>query len=293
MKGIILAGGYGTRLYPSTRVCNKQLLPVYDKPMVYYPLVTLMLIGVGEIIIISTPKDIPQFKATLGDGTELGIQITYQIEEKPQGIANAFLIAEKLISNHPVCLILGDNLFYGPGLAECLQRAWQQNRGATIFGYQVRDPKEFGVVEIDDQGQVLSLEEKPVKPKSHFAVPGLYMFDNQVVEIAKRLKPSRRGELEITDVNLAYLRQGKLCVEILHRNIAWFDMGTPANLRKAANFIAATEQTQGVKVGCVEEIAFTMGLIHKAQLMKLAEAMPGCEYSQYLLALSNCKEKSK
>ena len=279
-KGIILAGGSGTRLYPLTRVACKQLLPVYDKPMVYYPLSTLMLGGVREVLIISTPKDLPQFKDLLGDGSRLGMRIEYAAQERPAGIAQAFLIGEKFIGDDPVCLILGDNIFYGK--LDFFREALAIGRGACVFGYQVRDPERYGVVEFGPDGRAISLEEKPKEPKSPFAVPGLYCYDNRVVEICRNLKPSARGELEITDVNLEYLRRGELHVRILGRGMAWLDTGTQASLLDASNYIAAIENRQGLKVACLEEIAYHQGFIDGVQLKVLATELPRSSYREYL-----------
>ncbi|WP_366923773.1 glucose-1-phosphate thymidylyltransferase RfbA [Metallumcola ferriviriculae] len=285
MKGIILAGGAGTRLYPSTMVTSKQLLPVYDKPMIYYPLSTLMLAGVKEVLIISTPQDTPNFKAILGDGHQIGMSFSYAVQDKPEGIAQAFIIAEEFIGDDNVCLILGDNLFYGHGLPEMLSGAGKLDSGAVVFGYWVSDPERYGVVDFDESGKVLSIEEKPKKPKSHYAVPGLYFYDNQVVEISKNLKPSARGELEITDVNLEYLNQGKLSVELIGRGTAWLDTGTPDSLLEASEFIATIEKRQGLKIACIEEIAYRQGYINKEQFMELVDTLPNGNYSDYLKML--------
>ena len=279
-KGIILAGGAGTRLYPLTRVACKQLLPVYDKPMIYYPLSTLMLGGIREVLIISTPKDVPQFRDLLGDGARLGMSITYAEQEKPAGIAQAFLIGADFIGNDGVCLVLGDNIFYGK--LDFFREALAIEQGACVFGYQVRDPERYGVVEFGPDGKAISLEEKPTAPKSPFAVPGLYCYDNQVVDICRNLKPSPRGELEITDVNLVYLRRNELNVRILGRGMAWLDTGTQASLLDASNYIAAIENRQGLKVACLEEIAFNQGFIDGAQLEALAAQLPKSGYREYL-----------
>lgn len=279
-KAIILAGGAGTRLYPLTRVACKQLLPVYDKPMIYYPLATLMLGGIREVLIISTPRDLPQFRELLGDGAPLGMRFEYAAQPKPAGIAQAFLIGEKFIADRPVCLILGDNIFYGK--LDFFREALGLQRGACIFGYQVRDPERYGVVEFGADGKAISLEEKPAQPKSHFAVPGLYVFDEQVVRTCRELRPSARGELEITDVNLEYLRRGELQVRTLGRGMAWLDTGTQMSLLEASNYIAAIENRQGLKVACLEEIAFNQGFIDRAQLGRIIAALPKTEYSQYL-----------
>jgi glucose-1-phosphate thymidylyltransferase len=285
MKGIILAGGSGTRLYPVTRVISKQLLPVYDKPMIYYPLSVLMLAGVRDILIISTPHDLPRFQELLGDGSQFGLQLSYAPQPSPGGLAQAFLIGADFIEGSPSCLILGDNIFYGHGLASMLQRAAGLSRGATIFGYRVRDPERYGVVEFDDQKRVLSIEEKPSTPKSRYAVTGLYFYDQQAVELASALKPSRRGELEITDLNKAYLERGELRLELLGRGSAWLDTGTHASLLQAASYIETIEQRQGLKVSCVEEIAYRMGYIDEVQLRRLAAALDSNDYGRYLLDL--------
>ncbi len=279
-KAIILAGGAGTRLYPLTRVACKQLLPVYDKPMIYYPLSTLMLGGIREVLIISTPKDLPQFRDLLGDGKRLGMRFEYLEQEKPAGIAQAFLIGADFIGNDPVCLILGDNIFYGN--LDFFREALRLGRGACIFGYAVRDPERYGVVEFGPDGKAISLEEKPKQPKSAYAVPGLYVYDNHVVDICRNLKPSARGELEITDVNLEYLRRNDLNVRVLGRGMAWLDTGTQASLLDASNYIAAIENRTGLKVACLEEIAFNQGFINDAQLDAVIEALPRNEYSEYL-----------
>ena len=283
-KGIVLAGGAGTRLHPITRVMSKQLLPLYDKPMVYYPISTLMLGGIREILIISTPTDLPRFRDLLGDGAGLGVTFSYAEQAKPRGIAEAFLIAEDFIGTSPVCLILGDNLFYGP--MRFLRNALQRTEGATVFGYPVNDPERYGVVEFDDQGKVIAIEEKPKEPRSRYAVPGIYCYDRHVVEITRGLKPSARGELEITDVNGAYLREGRLHVELLGRGMAWLDTGTPQAMLEAANFVASIENRQGFKIGCLEEVAFRMGFIDGAGLRELASSVKASEYGQYLVQLA-------
>ncbi len=284
-KAIILAGGAGTRLYPLTRVACKQLLPVYDKPMIYYPLGTLMLGGIREVLIISTPKDLPCFRDLLGDGSRLGMRIEYAEQANPAGIAQAFLIGQDFIANSPVCLVLGDNIFYGK--LDFFREALQLERGACIFGYQVRDPERYGVVEFGADGKVISLEEKPTRPKSPFAVPGLYVYDEQIVEICRHLQPSPRGELEITDVNRTYLRQGELHVRILGRGVAWLDTGTQMSLLEASSYIAAIENRQGLKVACLEEIAFHQGFIDRSQLETIISSLPRTEYREYLQMVSN------
>jgi glucose-1-phosphate thymidylyltransferase len=284
-KAIILAGGAGTRLYPLTRIACKQLLPVYDKPMVYYPLATLMLGGIREVLIISTPKDLPQFRDLLGDGARLGMRFEYAAQEKPAGIAQAFIIGEKFIAGDPVSLILGDNIFYGK--LDFFREALRMGTGACIFGYQVRDPERYGVVEFGADGRAISLEEKPLQPKSPYAVPGLYVYDHKVVEICRNLKPSPRGELEITDVNLEYLRRGELHVKMLGRGMAWLDTGTQASLLEASNYIAAIENRQGLKIACLEEIAFNQSFIDRAQLHALIETLPKNDYREYVQMVAN------
>lgn len=282
MKGIILAGGAGTRLYPSTIACSKQILTVYDKPMIYYPLSTLMLAGIQEVLIISTPRDVAVFEELLGDGSQLGMKLSYVVQQAPRGLAEAFILGEEFIGNDHVCLVLGDNIFYGYGFSERLKRAAQRQDGATIFGYHVSNPCDFGVVDFDEEGNVLSIEEKPKVPKSNYAVPGLYFYDNQVVEIAKQVKPSARGELEITSVNNAYLEMGKLKVELFGRGMAWLDTGTHRAMLDAANFIEAVQTRQGLYVACLEEIAYRNKFIDKQQLLKQAERFSKTEYGQYL-----------
>ncbi len=286
MKGIVLAGGKGTRLYPMTKAVSKQLLPIYDKPLIYYPLSVLLLAGLQDILIISTPEDTPVYEKLLGDGSRLGVCLSYQVQQAPRGLAEAFIIGESFIGTDSVCLILGDNMFYGQNMSRILWNARDRKSGATIFGYPVKDPRTFGVVEFDKDRNVLSLEEKPAIPKSNYAVPGLYFYDNQVVDIAKRIRPSSRGELEITSVNNEYLRMGQLHVELMGRGMAWLDTGTPQGMLKAAEYVEAVQSRQGFYISCLEEIAWRRGFISRAQLQTLGEELKMTEYGQYLLSIS-------
>ena len=293
MKGIILAGGAGSRLNPLTKVMSKQLIPVYDKPMIYYPLSTLMLAGIKDILIISTPQDLPKFRELFGDGREIGLNISYKEQPRPEGIAQAFIIGKDFIGKDSVCLILGDNIFYGHNLSMTLQKMAHLESGACIFGYWVIDPQRYGVVEFNENNEVINIEEKPKFPKFNYAVPGLYFYDNEVMNIARNLKPSARGELEITDVNLAYLRKGNLKVELLGRGYAWLDTGTPDSLLDASNYIATIERRQGLKIGCIEEVAFRMGYIDRSHFEKIIDKLPTNDYKKYLEMILKEEQKIK
>ena len=287
MKGIILAGGKGTRLYPMTKVVSKQLLPIYDKPMIYYPLSVLLLAGIRDILIISTPEDTPIYEKLLGNGSKIGVNISYKIQDRPRGLADAFIIGEDFIGNDNVCLVLGDNIFFGTNFTDILKSATARTKGATVFGYPVKEPKAFGVVEFDENGKVVSLEEKPENPKSDYAVPGLYFYDNDVVEIAKNVKPSARGEIEITSINNEYLKRGDLYVSLLGRGMAWLDTGTPQGMLQASEFVESVQSRQGFYISCIEEIAWRRGFINDEQLMQIGKELEQTDYGQYLLTLLN------
>lgn len=291
MKGIILAGGSGTRLYPLTWAVSKQLMPVYDKPMIYYPMSVLMLAGIRDILIISTPEDLPRFQVLFGDGSRLGLCLQYAEQPRPEGLAQAFIIGSRFIGSDTVCLVLGDNIFFGQGLPETLRRCAQLETGGIVFGYYVRDPQRYGVVEFDKSGKVTGIEEKPARPRSNYAVPGIYFYDNDVIGIAENLKPSARGELEITDVNLAYLERGRLQVERMGRGVAWLDTGTHESLKQATDFVKAVQDRQGLKIACIEEIAYRLGYIDRRQLLDLALPMEKNEYGRYLVEIANAREK--
>lgn len=289
MKGIILAGGKGTRLYPMTKAVSKQLLPIYDKPLIYYPLSILLLAGIREILIISTPEDTPVYERLLGDGSQIGISLSYKVQATPRGLADAFILGADFIGNDSVCLILGDNVFYGKDMTRILRQAMENKTGATIFGYPVKDPRSFGVVEFDGQGNVLSIEEKPQNPKSHYAVPGLYFYDNRVVDIAKNVKPSARGEIEITSVNNAYLEMGQLKVQLMGRGMAWLDTGSPEGMLRASQFVETVQSLQGFYVSCIEEIAWRRGFIDTEQLKRLGESLKMTAYGQYILGIASSR----
>lgn len=291
MKGIILAGGKGTRLYPMTQVVSKQLLPIYDKPMIYYPLSILLLAGIKDILIISTPDDIENYQKLLGDGSDIGISLSYKIQEAPRGLAEAFILGEEFIGSDDVCLILGDNIFFGQDLSKILRKTMEENTGATIFGYPIHDPTSFGVVEFDKDRNVISIEEKPKHPKSNFAVPGLYFYNNEVIEIAKTIEPSARGELEITAVNNAYLEKGKLRVSLLGRGTAWLDTGTPEGMLKASQYVESVQSRQGFYISCIEEIAWRRGFITTEQLCKIGEKLKMTDYGQYILSIAKENEQ--